>query len=132
MLGPLFSTCGPLLVEPGWSLKPTHSPGGPQPGEGLPAAESGEAMALGVIRTNGKPSTYGKPIKWKQTKHVKASANSLCNKYCKAHLVSFFLSFFQVKYNNQCPKPCFQHSKEKSCCYQHNTSGQSKKKTVSH
>lgn len=62
---------------------------------------------------------------------MKASASSLCNKYCKAHLVSFFLSFFQVKYNNQCPKPCFQHSKEKSCCYQHNTSSQSKKKTVS-
>lgn len=43
-------------------------------------------------------------------------------------LMRLFLSFFQVKYNNQCPKPCFRHSKERSCCDQPNTCSQSKKK----
>lgn len=49
------------------------------------------------------------------TQYVKAAASSLCNKYCKAYLVSFFFYFFffQVKYNNQYPKPCFLHSEQR-------------------
>lgn len=49
-----------------------------------------------------------------QTHPVTAAASLLCNKYCKAHSISFFSSFFfQVNYNNQYPKPCFLHSEQR-------------------
>lgn len=44
-----------------------------------------------------------------QTKHGKA-ASCVINIAKRTWFLSFF---FQVKYNNQCPKPCIQHSREK-------------------
>lgn len=43
------------------------------------------------------------------TQYVKAAASSLCNKYCKAYLVSFFFYFFFFKSNItiNIPNPVF-------------------------
>lgn len=44
---------------------------------------------------------------WKaNTKHMKTAAGSLCNKYRKAHLVSFFL-FFKSNITTNVPNPVF-------------------------
>ena len=106
-----------------------HSPGGPPPPHWRGPTHHRAGGWPMVAEVTGEPmenETHLNQYK-ANTKHMKTGAGSLCNKYCKAHLVSFFF-FFQVKYNNQCPKPCFRHSKERSCCDQPNTCSQSKKK----
>lgn len=96
--GAQLSSCSGSLGSPCWwrqvhSLKQMYSPGGPSGPE--PAAEGGESMATGVTGEPMGNQTHAPKANQTQTPNVKAAASSLCNKYCKAHLVSF-----QVKYND--------------------------------
>lgn len=92
------------------------------------AAEWGQPMATGVMDEPMRNQTHVSETNQQQTqtKHGKAAASSLCNKYCKAHLVSFFF-FFKSNITTNVPNPVFS-IQERSCCYQQNTCSQSKKK----
>lgn len=101
----------------------------PGAGEGLQAAE-GEPMTTGVMgEPMGNQTHIPKANRMQtQTKHVKAAVSSLCNKYCKAHLVSFFFLFFKSNITTNVPNPVFDIQKGEAVADQQDTCSQSKKK----
>lgn len=88
----------------------------------------GEAMATGVMgEPMGNQTHTSKANQMQtQTKHVKAAASSLCNKYCKAHLDSFL--FFKSNITTNVPNPVFSIQMREAVAIKQNTCSQSKKK----
>lgn len=86
-----------------------HSPGGPppQPHWRGPTHHRSGGWPM-VTEVMGEPMENETRLnQWKaNTKHMKTAAGSLCNKYCKAHLVSFFL-FFKSNITTNVPNPAF-------------------------
>ena len=132
-LGALFSSCGsclgssrsPCWQSQVWPLKQMHHSGGPGC-RGTVCGRVGRRRGNRESRASRWETrhTYREPIK---CKHKTCKSSKLCVINI-AKRTWFLFFFFQVRYNHQCPKPCFQHSKERSWCYQQNTCSQSKKK----
>lgn len=107
-LDPARGPWGPFAGGAGVVIKAQQSPGVPS---GSNMQQSGsKTMATGVRAEPMGNQTHilnANQIQT-QTQYVKAAASSLCNKYCKAHLVSFF-SFFKSNLTINIPKPCSLH-----------------------